>query len=143
MGVTLVTIAVVTFVVGAIAGWALSHSASLAVREDNARLRAELAHQQKVVPEKIALLEKAEGQLRESFEALANAALRSSTEEFLKLADQKLGNVQKDAVNEIGRRQQAFDELIKPIRDTLTQVDQKDHVALVAALAALAINLMR
>jgi DNA recombination protein RmuC len=125
LDVTLVTIAVVTFVVGAIAGWALSHSASLAVREDNARLRAELAHQQKVIPEKIALLEKAEGQLRESFEALANAALRNSTEEFLKLADQKLGNVQKDAVNEIGRRQQAFDELIKPIRDTLTQVDQK------------------
>ncbi len=125
MDVTLVTIAVVTFVVGAIAGWAWAQSASLTVREDNARLRTELTHQQQVVPEKVALLEKAELQLRESFEALANAALRNSTEEFLKLADQKLGNVQKDALHEIGRRQQAFDELIKPIRDTLTQVDQK------------------
>jgi DNA recombination protein RmuC len=125
LDVTLVTIAVVTFAVGAIAGWARAHSASLTVREDNARLRAELAHQQQVVPEKVALLEKAELQLRQSFEALANAALRSSTEEFLKLADQKLGNVQKDALNELGRRQQAFDELVKPIRDTLTQVDQK------------------
>ena len=52
-------------------------------------------------------------------------ALRTTTDEFLKLADQKLGNVQKDALGEIDRRQQAFDELIKPIRDTLAKVDLK------------------
>ena len=70
-------------------------------------------------------MEQAQGQLKSSFEAVAGAALRASTEEFLKLADQKLGNVQKDAIGEIGKRQQALDDLMKPIRDALQQVDRK------------------
>jgi len=36
-------------------------------------------------------------QLRESFQALAAATLKSSTDEFIKLADQKIGNVHKEA----------------------------------------------
>ena len=56
-------------------------------------------------------------QLKTSFDALRPRHASISTDEFLKLADQKLGNVQKDALGEIGKRQQAFDELISPIRD--------------------------
>jgi DNA recombination protein RmuC len=123
-------------IAGVAVGWVLSRSAarlevaearaaSVTVREENARLHSEISHLERAVPEKLALVDKAEEQLRASFDALASAALRGATEEFLKLADQKLGNVQKDAVAEIGKRQQAFDELIKPIRDTLTHVDQK------------------
>ena len=61
-------------------------------------------------------------QLRESFASLAADALRSSTDEFLKLADQKIGNVQKEASADLGRHQQALDALVAPIKDTLTQV---------------------
>src|SRR5262245_21280820 len=116
------------FLVGIALGWALARSsrAAVSLREDNARLRAELAHLQQSVPAQLALLDEARSELKASFDALAGAALRSSTEEFLKLADQKLGNVQKDALGELGRRQQALDELIKPIRDTLPQVDRKN-----------------
>jgi DNA recombination protein RmuC len=117
----LVLLGLLTFLVGLAIGW----SRSQLVRIDNARLRTELAHQQRSVPEKLALLDEAQAQLKTSFDAIAGAALRASTDEFLKLADQKLGNVHKDAIGEIGRRQQALDELMKPIRDALTQVDQK------------------
>src|SRR5918995_6711516 len=96
--------------------------AAAAVREENAQFRTEIAHHQQAVPEKIALLQKAQEQLRTSFDSLAGATLRTTTDEFLKLADQKLGHIQKDAMNEIGKRQQAFDELIKPIRDSLVLV---------------------
>ena len=75
--------------------------------------------------QQLALLKDAESQFKASFESLAGAALRTSTEEFLRLADQKLGNIQKDAIGEIDRRQQALDELIKPIRDALTKVDRR------------------
>ncbi|HUE85506.1 MAG TPA: DNA recombination protein RmuC [Vicinamibacterales bacterium] len=102
-----------------------ARNASTAIREENAQLRAELGHQRQVVPQQLALLQQAEGQLKASFEALASTALRASTEEFLKLADQKLGNVQKEAIGQIDKRQVALDDLIKPIRDALTQVDQK------------------
>ena len=124
------------FAVGVAGGWFLSrasaraeiataHAASVTIREENARLRAELGHLERSVPEKLALLEKAESQLRDSFDALAAAALRGATEEFLKLADQKLGHVQKDAAAEIDKRREAFDQLIAPIRDTLAKVGEK------------------
>ena len=105
--------------------WARSGGSFMALREENARLATALAHERQAIPAQLAVLEHAQGELKASFDALAGAALRSSTEEFLKLADQKLGNVQKDAIGEIGKRQQALDELIAPIRDTLAQVDQK------------------
>ncbi len=102
-----------------------ARSASISIREENAQLRTELAYQQQTVPQQLALLQSAEAQLKASFDALASTALRASTEEFLKLADQKLGNVQKEAIGQIDKRQVALDELIKPIRDALAQVDQK------------------
>ena len=64
-------------------------------------------------------------QLSDSFQALAAAALKSNTDEFLKLADQKIGNVHKEAAAELGKRQLALDELVRPIKDSLTQVDAK------------------
>jgi DNA recombination protein RmuC len=63
--------------------------------------------------------------LRDSFQALAAAALKQSTDEFLKLADQKIGNVHKQAAADLGQRQQALTDLVTPIRDTLSQVDAK------------------
>jgi DNA recombination protein RmuC len=66
-----------------------------------------------------------ERHLRESFEALAARALRSTTDEFLKLADQKIGNVHREAAASLGERQQALDTLVAPIKDTLAQVGAK------------------
>lgn len=66
-----------------------------------------------------------QGELRDTFQALAAEALRSNTDEFLKLADQKIGNVHKEAAADLGKRQQALDELVRPIKDSLTQVDAK------------------
>lgn len=103
----------------------IARTEGVRLREDNAKFRTELAHHREVVPEKLALLSSAQEQLRAAFDSLAGQTLRMTTEEFLKLADQKLSNVQNTALGEIHKRQQAFDELIRPIRDTLTQVDQK------------------
>jgi DNA recombination protein RmuC len=64
-------------------------------------------------------------QLRDTFQALAAATLKSSTDEFLKLADQKIGNVHKEAALDLGRRQQELGSLVAPIKDTLFQVDAK------------------
>ena len=102
-----------------------ARNASISIREENAQLRTELAHQQAIVPQQLSLLQKAETQLKASFDALASTALRASTEEFLKLADQKLGNVQKDAMGEISKKHVALDEMIQPIRDALLAVDSK------------------
>lgn len=95
------------------------------LREENVRVRTELAHQKTVLPEKLALLDQAQTGMTNAFDALAVAALRASTDEFLKLADQKLVNLQQSAMGDLQLRHQAFDELVKPIRATLAEVDRK------------------
>ncbi len=64
-------------------------------------------------------------QLRDTFQALAASTLKASTDEFLKLADQKIGNVHREAAIDLTRRQQELGTLVSPIRDTLVQVDAK------------------
>jgi DNA recombination protein RmuC len=64
-------------------------------------------------------------QLRDAFQALAASTLRSTTDEFLKLADQKIGNVHREATIDLTRRQQELGTLVSPIKDTLQQVDAK------------------
>lgn len=64
-------------------------------------------------------------QMRDTFQALAASTLKASTDEFLKLADQKIGNVHKEAALDLGRRQQELGTLVTPIKDTLVQVDAK------------------
>jgi DNA recombination protein RmuC len=102
-----------------------ARNAFIAIREENARLKTELAHQQQVIPQQLSLLQTADVQLKASFDALAGTTLRQATEEFLKLADLKFGSVQKDAVAEMSKRHTAIDELIQPIRDVLLTVNAK------------------
>ena len=64
-------------------------------------------------------------QLRNAFQALAATTLKASTDEFLKLADQKIGNVHREAAIDLTRRQQELGTLVTPIKDTLVQVDAK------------------
>jgi len=64
-------------------------------------------------------------QLRNAFQALAATTLKSTTDEFLKLADQKIGNVHREATIDLTRRQQELGTLVAPIKDTLVQVDAK------------------
>ena len=68
-------------------------------------------------------------QLRDTFQALAASTLKASTDEFLKLADQKIGNVHKEAASDLGKRHQELDSLVAPIRDTLAQVGIKLNVS--------------
>ena len=64
-------------------------------------------------------------QLRDAFQSLAATTLKASTDEFLKLADQKIGNVHREAAIDLGRRQLELGSLVTPIKDTLVQVDAK------------------
>ena len=102
-----------------------ARSEGSSLREELARVSSDLAHQREVVPQQLGLLSQAQDQLRDSFQALAGAALKTSNDEFLKLAHERLAVVEKSAVHEMSKKQQAFDELVSPIRDVLQQVDRK------------------
>jgi len=88
---------------------------------DCARLMAEVA----AAAEKQALLETAEIKLREAFKTLASEALEQNAESMLRLARTSFGEVQSKTVADLDRRQQSISEIVKPIVDTLRQVDVK------------------
>ena len=126
MTTTLALTALVCLAAGGWIGWLVARTraaeSTAQLRADHARLAAALEHRDRVIPDQLTLLDGMQRQLRDSFEALAASALAASTEQFLSLADQKIGNVHRAAAADLTARQQALDALVAPIRDTLGQV---------------------
>ncbi len=117
MDLTIVLALAAGLTVGGVVGWLTARARAAedaaAVLADNARLAAEL-NASRNEPDA----------LKDAFAALASTALRANSEQFLALADQKLGNVHKTAAAELGQRQQALDSLIAPLKDTLSRVSE-------------------
>lgn len=80
--------------------------------------------QRRAEREKLGWVDEAEGKLREAFEALSAQALRHNNESFLTLARTSLGEFQKGAATDLETRKKAIDDLVKPIGDSLTKVDE-------------------
>ncbi len=90
-----------------------------------AELKQALAAEQKQAQEKLALLEDAKRQLADAFKALAADALKSSNTSFLELAKTQLEKFQESARGDLEKRQLAIDELVKPVKESLSKVDTK------------------
>lgn len=95
------------------------------LREERTSLKTTLEEKQKAWEEKRALLNDAEEKLSNVFKALSSDALKSSNEEFLKLAKTTLEKFQEGAKSDLDKRQTAIDELVKPLKKSLRDVDTK------------------
>jgi DNA recombination protein RmuC len=95
------------------------------LREAQARLSAEIEAERAATADKLAVLQDAESKLREAFQALSAEALRKNNQSFIELAKASLGEFQKSAVSDLESRQKRIDELVKPIRESLQNVDAK------------------
>ncbi|MGE5489108.1 MAG: DNA recombination protein RmuC, partial [bacterium] len=84
-----------------------------------------MAAAEKAAQEKLALLEDARQKLLHAFQALSAEALKSNSEAFLQLARQTLENQQLQAKGDLEKRQQAIEQMVKPLADSLTKVDQQ------------------
>jgi DNA recombination protein RmuC len=78
----------------------------------------------------------ARDQLRDQFQALSSEALERNNRQFLELAKSELSRHQSEAQGELARRQQAIDEVVKPLRDSLARVDDKIHAIELARAGA-------
>ncbi|MFQ5699343.1 MAG: DNA recombination protein RmuC [Myxococcota bacterium] len=101
--------------------WVLFGRRAQTLRERAVRLEAELD----AAGDRAALLEKADAQLRETFEALSSEALRRNNQTFLELARTSLAEQQQGATNELEKRRVAIDGIVQPIRETLAKVDAR------------------
>ena len=88
-------------------------------------LQTRLEEERKASQEKLTLLNNAEEKLAHAFKALSADALRSNNQSFLDLAKQNLESFQQTAKGELERRQNAIDDLIKPLKESLDKVDGK------------------
>jgi DNA recombination protein RmuC len=75
--------------------------------------------------EKKRLLEDAQSQLKDAFNALAQDALKSSKEDFLQLAQQTLQKHVAQASGDLDARKKAVEDLVKPIADQLKVYHEK------------------
>lgn len=78
--------------------------------------------------EKLALLDAAQIRLSDAFKALSAEALRSNNRSFVELAGETLKSFHEQARGDLDKRQQAIEELVKPVRESLTKVDEKIHL---------------
>jgi DNA recombination protein RmuC len=84
-----------------------------------------LEQKEKDFAERKRILDDAERLLAEKFDAASVRALKTASEEFLKLANQNFEKSNEQAKGELSRRQQAIDELLKPVRETLDKMDKQ------------------
>jgi DNA recombination protein RmuC len=88
-------------------------------------LETRIQEERKAAQEKLELLEDARNKLSDAFKALSSEALKSSNESFLELAQETLEKFQVGARGDLEKRQQAIDDMVKPIKESLGKVDTK------------------
>ncbi len=122
----------VAVVAGLAIGWALwgrrlgpaaDELRNEAVRR--AAAEANLENERKAAQEKLAALQEAQARLAETFKALSADALKSNSTQFLELAKENLQKFQEGAKSDLEARQKAVDEMVRPLQESLKQVDGK------------------
>ena len=101
--------------------WLVSRSRLRRLRESAENLSNKIKDQGALQAERDSAFEAATSRLATAFSELANKSLKSNSENFLRLAEQNLGAQHERAKRELGDREQAVENLVKPIKDALQQ----------------------
>lgn len=106
-----------------------------------ARMDAELKREREGATEKLELLFRAETRLKETFDSLSAAALRSNNESFLALARTQMAQSHQASRADLDQRRQSIDALLQPVAQTLAAVNgrmeqvERSRIAADGALA--------
>ena len=107
--------------VGALISWLVFRSKRKHLQENINLLEVSVKDQDTLQQERDSAFEAARDKLAVEFSEMANQSLKANSETFLRLAEQNLGVQQERAKRELGDREQAVENLVKPIRDALQQ----------------------
>lgn len=89
------------------------------------QLETTLEHEKTRASEKIEALQDIQKQLADTFKVISSDTLKHNMNSFLDLATAKLEKFQEGAKGDLQLRQQAINELVKPIKASLDKVDIK------------------
>lgn len=93
------------------------------LRDERNRLEISLELERKAADTQQHSMQQLNSQLRDSFNALAADALKSNNLQFLRLAKENLQQYQVRAEGELEKREQAVENLVKPIREALDKTE--------------------
>ena len=113
------------FVVGALVIWLFRGLQIKRLDAENQELAMTLRLERQSNEQLDELLDQARFQLADTFSQLSNAALNQNNEQFLKLAEENLKRYQSEAKADLQTREQAIEQLVKPINDALTKTSQQ------------------
>ena len=150
--VVLIVLMLAGLLVGAALTWVLSRSHSAALERRTAELEHELASarlqfqqaqaenaalgaakaateatlesERKQTKEKLEILQRASEEMKAHFSALATEALKNNSASFLQLAKSQMETQQYEARSDLEKREKAVETLVKPISESLKQVDE-------------------
>ena len=97
--------------------------------EKNLRVEAitKLDASEKSLHEQKSLIETMKKELTDTFNALSSAALKSSSEDFLRLATEQLGKIVAETKGKLGEHQVAINGLVKPLQEALKKYEEQVH----------------
>ena len=99
------------------------HAELAAATRESSVLKADLAAERRAAHERSEAFKQAAEALSEKFKALSRDALKDNNQEFLNLAHATLQKFQATAKGELDQRQQAIDQLVRPLKESLEKVD--------------------
>ncbi len=94
-------------------------------RQSKVEALTRLEESQKNLDEQRTLLEAMKTEMSDTFNTLSSAALKSSSEDFLRLASEHLGKVVAETKGKLGEHQAAIDGLIKPLNEALKRYEEQ------------------
>jgi DNA recombination protein RmuC len=115
----------VGLVLGALIAWLTARSRQNRLNDDIRLLETRIKDQDALQAERDSAYEAATTRLATAFSNLANQSLKANSENFLRLAEQNLSAHQERAKRELGDREQAVENLVKPIKEALKQSQQQ------------------
>lgn len=108
-------------ILGGLVAWLIARSRRRQLENSIAGLETRIKDQDALQVEREAAFEQATARLATAFSDLSNQSLKSNSENFLRLAEQNLGVHQEKAKRALGEREQAIENLVKPIQNSLQQ----------------------
>ena len=101
------------------------------MRDEIVELKVEKGEQKTYINEqkrlsdaKLAMVKESQEKLTQAFRALSAEALEKSNKSFLDLAKETLSKFQETAKGDLDKKQQSFEEIVKPVKESLTRLDQ-------------------
>jgi len=115
---------VVGCLLGLVVGLLVRSGQSTRSRTTQARLEAELARTRQAAADRDATVDQVRDQLTGEFARLSSEALRQNADQFLRLADTRLGESRRTAEGDLSRRQEEITRLLAPLVEQLGRYDE-------------------